>query len=170
MTEMDKEVSVVGFSEWYLSIASVVSTRSKDPSTKVGAVIVDKTGRPAAFGYNGFPRGVSDFVERWKRPTKYNYVVHAEANAILNSRGRDIDGGTLYITHWPPCQECSKLIVQSGIRSVVCGDRRISKNSDPQCIATTDILSEGGVCATILDGNTGQYVFLNDRLREEEIK
>ena len=103
----------------FLEIALVVAKVSKDPSTKVGAVIVDPYTRMiVSTGYNGFPRGVNDAPERYNdRPTKYALVVHAEANAILNAPRRPVDC-TLFVT-LAPCAECAKLIIQSGITRVV---------------------------------------------------
>lgn len=95
---------------------------SKDPSTKVGAVIVNKYRRVIGMGYNGFPEGVQDTPERLNdRPTKYKLVVHAEANAILNAVS-DTRRSTIYI--WPlfSCHECAKLVIQAGIRRVVAPD------------------------------------------------
>jgi len=103
----------------FLNLASEISTWSKDPSTKCGAVIVDADRRVVATGYNGFPRGVDDNDIRYNnREEKYRYVVHAEANAILNAVA-SVKGGTLYVNPMQPCQECAKLIVQSGIKRVV---------------------------------------------------
>lgn len=96
---------------------------SKDPSTKVGAVIVDKKKRIVGMGYNGFPRGVKDLHERYEdKEIKYDMVVHAEANAILNAV-KSVEGCTLYSTK-PTCVECTKLIIQSGITEVVFLDHR----------------------------------------------
>lgn len=103
----------------FLELAKNVSTWSKDPSTKVGAVIV-KDRKILATGYNGFPRGIKDTPERYNdRPLKYQYVVHAEVNAVLNSVA-DVSGSVLYL--YPgasPCCECAKVIIQSGIRRVI---------------------------------------------------
>ncbi len=96
---------------------------SKDPSTKVGAVIVNQLNRVVGLGYNGFPGGVADLPERLNdRPTKYQFVVHAEANAILNATA-DVRGCTVYV--WPlfTCNECAKLVIQAGIKRVVCPER-----------------------------------------------
>lgn len=105
----------------FLELAKHISTWSKDPSTKVGAVIVDpETKQIVGTGYNGFPRGVDDSEERYAdRETKYKLVVHAELNAILNAnkfvRGCDI---YVYPTMMIPnsCPECCKAIAQSGIK------------------------------------------------------
>jgi dCMP deaminase len=101
-----------------MKLAMEVATWSKDPSTKVGAVIVDHSNRPVGLGFNGFPRGVHDTPERYAdKPTKYKMIVHAEANAILNAVV-PIQGFTLYATKFP-CSECAKLIIQSGIARIV---------------------------------------------------
>jgi dCMP deaminase len=110
-------------SKWdlaYLGLAKYwAESRSKDPSTKVGAVIVSADGKREFLGYNGFPRGVHDWGERLhNRETKYRLVVHAEANAVIKA-GREAEGGTIYT--WPlfTCNECAKLIIQAGIARVV---------------------------------------------------
>ena len=83
-----------------MGIAILSSKRSKDPSTQVGACIVDKDNRIVSMGYNGFPKGCSDNEYPWDKvgnplDTKYMYVVHAELNAILNARGKNLEGMTL---------------------------------------------------------------------------
>jgi dCMP deaminase len=108
--------------DWYfIEIAEVVATRSRDPSTRVGAVLV-KDRAIISTGYNGFPRGVNDNIpERFDRPEKYHWTVHAEENALLNSvrNGISTDGSTLYVVPLYPCVHCAKAIVQCGIREVV---------------------------------------------------
>ena len=107
--------------EYFLDIADLVATRSKDPSTKVGAVIVrDKI--ILSTGYNGFARGVNDNIpERYDRPEKYLWTIHAEENAILNAGriGIKTDGASLYVTPMHPCSNCALSIVQSGIKEVI---------------------------------------------------
>jgi len=101
----------------WLSIIDVIAQRSKDPNTQVGAALISPDNRIVHLGYNGFPFDISDPEERLQRPTKYKYVVHAEANAILNSK-TDLHGWTLYVTI-PPCAARAKLIIQSGIKRVI---------------------------------------------------
>lgn len=102
----------------FFALARHIATWSRDPSTQVGAVIVRPDRTIASVGFNGFPRGVDDVPARYAdRPTKYSMVVHAEANAILNAHG-PVAGCTLYSTLMT-CNECAKLIIQSGIRNVV---------------------------------------------------
>lgn len=103
----------------FLDLADHIREWSKDPSTQTGAVIVRADRTVVGVGYNGFPRGVVDSEERYlDRETKYAMVVHAEANAILHSR-EDLTGATIYVYPWPPCNECAKLIIESGISRVV---------------------------------------------------
>ena len=98
--------------------------RSKDPSTQVGACIVNSNKRIVGIGYNGFPKGCSDDELPWDRvaddelDTKYPYVCHAEVNAILNKNSADVNGCTIYVALFP-CNECAKMIIQSGITEVV---------------------------------------------------
>jgi dCMP deaminase len=97
-----------------------IAERSKDPRTKIGAVLVNpKTQNAFSRGYNGFPRKVKDFLSRWEKPKKYDYVVHAEANAIFNSARMGIatEGSILY-TQGIPCKDCSQAIINSGISKV----------------------------------------------------
>ncbi|MGX9443904.1 deoxycytidylate deaminase [Nitrobacteraceae bacterium UC4446_H13] len=102
----------------FLDLARHVAAWSRDPSTQVGAVIVRPDRTIASVGFNGFPRGVEDYPDRYAdRPTKYQFVVHAEANAILNAH-RSVAGCALYSTLFT-CNECAKLIVQAGIACVV---------------------------------------------------
>ena len=109
---------VLNWDEYFMSLAHLSAVRSKDPSTQVGAVIVDSNNRVVGLGYNGFPRGCDDN----KFPceyldTKYAYVVHAELNAILNAN-KLIENCRLYVSLFP-CNECSKAIIQSGIKEII---------------------------------------------------
>jgi len=109
--------------ERFVELAKHVAEWSKDPSTKVGAVIVRPDRTIASVGFNGFARGVSDTVERLTdRELKYPLTVHAEANAILSAHER-VDGCTIYVSPLFPCANCAGFIVQAGIEHVVaqCG-------------------------------------------------
>lgn len=102
----------------WLNIALCVSKLSKDPSTKVGAVIVTKDNRQCSLGYNGFAKGLEDEIpESWERPLKYEKVIHAEINAIMNCPF-DTHGCILYCTH-QPCHRCLAHLVNSGINKVI---------------------------------------------------
>ena len=115
----------ISWEEYFMGVAALSAKRSKDPNTQVGACLVNTDKRIVGIGYNGFPNGCSDDVFPWQKNdnnylnTKYPYVVHAEPNAILNSTS-SLKGATLYVTLFP-CNECAKLIIQSGIKEVVYG-------------------------------------------------
>lgn len=103
----------------YANLATFIAQWSKDPSTKVGAVLVGANRKQIAFGYNGFPPGLADTEERLQdRETKYRYVQHAERNALDNATF-DAQGATLVVTLFP-CTECAKSIITKGIKRVVC--------------------------------------------------
>jgi dCMP deaminase len=103
----------------FLDLAAHISSWSKDPSTKVGAVIVNDKNHIISLGYNGLPRGVDDCEARYNhRDVKYKFVCHAERNAIDNAH-TDVTGCTIYVTLMP-CNECAKSIIQRGIKRVVC--------------------------------------------------
>lgn len=103
-----------------LDLAAHIAQWSKDPSTQVGALVVDKHRRILGTGYNGFPRNVEDLRGRYEdRKTKYKLVVHAEANAILTAASVTSIAGCTLVSTLFPCTECTKLIIQSGIRKVL---------------------------------------------------
>jgi dCMP deaminase len=105
----------------FLRQAYLIASKSKDPRTKFGAVLVSwKDKNILALGYNGFPRGFMDTEKRWKRPTKYSYVVHAEVNSVINAarNGNSTVGSVLYIQGLP-CENCAKHVSQAGISEVV---------------------------------------------------
>lgn len=103
----------------YMDLAHHVAQWSKDPSTRVGAVVVGIDRREIALAYNGFPPGIADTEERLAdRPTKYRFTQHAERNALDNARF-DLRGSTLAVT-LHPCSECAKSIVSKGVRIVLC--------------------------------------------------
>lgn len=124
---MDNRIT---WDQYFMGLALLSAQRSKDSRTKIGACIVDSHNRIVGIGYNWFPRGCPDdeFPQARGRDeqgnvlrlydSKHAYVVHAEANAILNSMGRDMQGATLYCA-MPTCNECAKLIIQVGIKRVV---------------------------------------------------
>ena len=120
-----KRENYLTWDEYFMAIAKLSAMRSKDPSTQVGACIVDKNNRILSIGYNGAPNGYSDDIFPWDREgneleTKYPYVVHAERNAILNYRGsrKDFEGAKIYVDLFP-CNECAKEIIQAGISEVI---------------------------------------------------
>ena len=108
--------------QWHqrlLDLAQHISGWSKDPSTQVGAVIVDDNRRIVSTGYNGLPRGVEDSDQRYHdRTVKYEMIVHGEVNAILFAQ-QNLHNTTLYTWPFMPCSRCAGLVIQSGIRRVV---------------------------------------------------
>jgi len=110
--------NLTDWNQRFVDLANHVAQWSKDPSTKVGAVIVNDRHQVLGMGYNGFPRGVLDCTERYNtRSIKLLFVAHAERNALDNAFG-DVKGATLYSTLFP-CTDCAKGIIQRGIKTVV---------------------------------------------------
>merc|ERR1719210_1531372 len=115
----------LSWDDYFMSIAFLTAMRSKDPSTQVGACIVNRLHRIIGIGYNGFPSGIPDHKLPWAKSslkgdlhTKYPYVVHAELNAVLNKNAENCRGCRLYSTLFP-CNECAKVIIQAGITEVI---------------------------------------------------
>lgn len=104
------------FNRVFMDMAEAASRMSKDPTTKVGCVIVAPDNKKFSMGYNGFARGMEEDEERWQRPRKYEYVIHAELNALLNCPF-DTAGTSLYCTH-QPCHRCMQHILNSGVSRV----------------------------------------------------
>ena len=142
-----KSTSYISWDEYFMGVAMLSSKRSKDPSTKVGCCIVGKNYRIVGCGYNGMPNGCNDDEMNWDREgegiqNKYFYVVHAEANAILNSERSLLKEATLYTTLFP-CNECAKLIVQAGIKEIVYLSNKY--NSSDSTKASTFILNKANI-------------------------
>lgn len=129
--------NVPSWDEYFMKMVKTISIRSKDPNTKVGCVIVDNNNHIIATGYNGFPSGFGDTEEKWQKPTKYDFVVHAEANALLNSI-KPVKGCNLYSTMYP-CANCAKHIAAAGIKRVYFEDDKY-KNK-----LTKEIFHECGI-------------------------
>lgn len=122
-----KRSDYISWDEYFMGVAKLSSMRSKDPNTQVGCCIV-KDNKILSVGYNGFPKGCSDDVFPWTKGdtenllnNKHMYVVHSELNAILNYKGESLEGATLYVTLFP-CNECTKAIIQSGIKNIIYSD------------------------------------------------
>ena len=119
---------IISWDEYFMGVAKLSAKRSKDPNTQVGCCIVNQDKRIVAVGYNGMPMGCNDEDFPWNvregalNDTKYAYVVHAELNAILNAT-TPLKGCTLYVTLYP-CNECTKAILQSGIKEIVFEDNK----------------------------------------------
>ena len=118
-----KREAYLSWDEYFMGIAVLSAKRSKDPSTQVGACIVNKDNRIISVGYNGMPRCCSDDEFPWDKndnplDSKYLYVCHAELNAILNCDRGNVRDCICYTTLFP-CNECAKAIIQSGMSEVV---------------------------------------------------
>lgn len=118
-----KRQDYISWEEYFMGVAILSAQRSKDNSTQVGACIVSRDKKILSVGYNGMPIGCSDDDMPWEREgnmldTKYAFVCHAELNAILNNEGGSLKGTTVYTTLFP-CNECTKAIIQCGIKEVV---------------------------------------------------
>lgn len=105
----------------FLELAKHISGWSKDPSTKVGCVVVGEDREIRSTGFNGFPRGINDDAARLTdRDKKYPLICHAEENAIMHAAriGISLKGSTAYVT-WPPCSRCARSLIQAGIEEIV---------------------------------------------------
>jgi len=139
----------------FFNLAKQVSNWSKDPNKKVGCVITRPDRSVCSIGYNGFPRGIADLPERLQiKEIKNQLVIHAEANAILNSRDHDHATHTLYCTSFCCCS-CSGLIIQKGIREVVVPTIDPHSSWYANFQSARNILDEAGVTILWVDPNTG---------------
>lgn len=112
----------ISWDECFMRMAHIIGERSKDPSTQVGAVVVDDKNVVVGVGYNGFPRGIKNDALPWEQKgefpdTKYAYVCHAEENAIYNANNKT-EGCKIYCVHFP-CNECTKTLIQTGIKEII---------------------------------------------------
>ncbi len=156
----DKRTDYICWDEYFMGVALLAAGRSKDPSTQVGACIVDENKRIISTGYNGFPQGCSDDDFPWNRDesvgeTKYKFVVHAELNAILNAAGKPLAGSKIYVALFP-CNECAKAIIQAGVKEVV----YLSDKYDgtPGVVASKRMLTAAGVKFTKFTPTKAQIV------------
>lgn len=136
-----KRNDYITWDQYFMGVAILSAKRSKDPNTQVGACIVNEDKRIIGIGYNGFPQKLNDDDFPWTNEgefedTKYPYVVHAEANAILNAT-QSLKGATIFVTLFP-CHECVKLIIQSGIKELVFAEHKY--DDTPSDIAAKKML------------------------------
>ena len=123
MGNLQKRQDYISWDEYFMGVALLSAKRSKDPSTQVGACIVNEKNKIVGAGYNGLPIGCDDNDFPWEKQgdfleTKYPFICHAELNAILNNIGMDLKGCKIYTALFP-CNECTKAIIQSGIAEVI---------------------------------------------------
>lgn len=156
----DKRNDYIGWDDYFMGVSLLAADRSKDPSTQVGACIVSDDNRILSTGYNGFPQGCSDDDFPWNRDeskgeTKYNFVVHAELNAILNAGGKSLVGSRIFVSLFP-CHECAKAIIQAGVKEVVyLSDKYNGTVSDN---ASKRMLNAAGVKLTKIKPTKAQIV------------
>jgi dCMP deaminase len=167
------------WAERFIQMAEFVAQWSKDPSTKCGAVIVGEDNEVLATGFNGFPRGVAEtreevlwagdgegwteqvlIKERWERPGKYEWVEHAERNAIYNAArtGVRTAGATMYLNYAVECcADCTRAIIQSGIRRVVGPTRAFPGKGKgthyDKCGANKTMMEEAGILVENVDAD-----------------
>jgi dCMP deaminase len=144
---MAKREDYISWDEYFMGIALLSAKRSKDPNTQVGACIVNGQNKIVGTGYNGLPIGCNDDEFPWSKQgdfldTKYPYVCHAELNAILNNIGIDLKGCKIYTALFP-CNECTKAIIQSGIKEVVYLSDKY--NGSDASVASKKMLDTAGV-------------------------
>lgn len=150
---------VPSWDKYFMTMAELARTKSKDRSTQVGAVIVGEGHTVLSMGYNGFPRGVNDNVEaRHERPLKYLVVEHAERNAIYAAakNGIKLDGATMYVScGGVPCADCCRAIMQAGIICVIVMDRKFEGKGpwDESCAIGKEMLIEAGIKIVTLDSD-----------------
>ena len=156
----DKRNDYIGWDDYFMGVSLLAADRSKDPSTQVGACIVSADNRILSTGYNGFPQGCSDDEFPWNRDesageTKYNFVVHAELNAILNAGGKSLVGSRIFVSLFP-CHECAKAIIQAGVKEVVYLSDKY--NGTPSDNASKRMLNSAGVKLTKIKPTKAQIV------------
>jgi len=151
MVHIKSKINVMDWKDYFLNIAEQVKLKSKDESTKIGAVIVGEDNEVLSTGYNSFPRGMDDSLkERQERPEKYLWFEHAERNAIYNAAriGIPLKNSKIYLTSGLPCMDCARGIVNSGIKEVYCKEICTTKNKekwDESQKKSYQLLSECGV-------------------------
>lgn len=137
----------------FLDVAKHIALWSKD-TTKVGAIAVDQSKRILETGYNGLPRGVQDLPERMERPAKYLWTSHAEENLVSHAARSVLEGSTVYVTHLC-CSKCARMLVNSGVSKVVCGDGQTSMPEEEFLVAVK-MFNEAGVELEYCGGNDDQ--------------
>lgn len=143
----------MNWDEFFIGMAKYVSQKSKDRSTKVGAVIVGANNEVLSVGFNGFPRGINDNNDAYhERPTKYMITEHAERNAIYNAarQGIKVENSTLYLPFAPcyVCTDCARAIIQSGIKKIVGKNIPFPGKGihwDDNMVFSTNMLDEAGI-------------------------
>lgn len=142
--------------ETFIELCHTISKRSKDRSTRVGCVIIGPNKEVRTMGYNGMPRNIDDDVERrHHRPQKYFYMEHGERNAIYNAArmGTSLEGCSLYVLG-PPCVDCARAIIQSGIIEVICASNLAPASHEERCEAAMEMFQEAGILIRLPNSDT----------------
>lgn len=152
----EKRVERISWDQYFIEQCNLIATRSKDQNTKIGCVIVSNTDNKTIVsqGYNCFPRGINDTPPyRQDRKYKYHYFSHAEANALSNAlrNNTSVYKGTLYLNQWIPCADCARLIIQSGIKTVVTPDMTIPERWRENTLHSLLMLREADVFVSYPD-------------------
>lgn len=134
--------TVPTWNQYFINIAEVVATRSKDPNTQVGCLIINQNNHIVGTGYNGMIQGIEETETLWQRPIKHDYVVHAEANAITHCLV-PLKGNKLYCTLYP-CKNCAKLIATAGLKSVFYKHHSLNGNDYLDTISQ-EIFAKAGI-------------------------
>jgi dCMP deaminase len=153
---------VPSWDEFYMGLVFWMASRSKDPNTQHGALIVDVNHRPLGFGYNGAPTKISDKDIDWRRPEKYPYIIHAEANAIDHSGGQynSLSDCTIYITGMP-CPPCMLRIIGKGMRRIVFGPQGSNMLDEAAVVLVRDLAKMSNM---VLDEYVGSLSWMRDRM------
>jgi dCMP deaminase len=155
--------------DWFMGMAYDTARKSKDTSTKIGAVIVREK-RPILFGYNGFPKKIKETKSRLERPAKYKWTEHGERNAIYCGAKFGIPtDGTVMFTQSVPCTDCARGIIAAGIIKIVVHKQTEALfDNHPQWIGdlvtSREMLAEAGVEIQILDRPLGKWSFVNGKV------
>ena len=155
-----KSRRIPSWDEIFIDTARLWATKSKDPNTQIGAVIVGPDNEVISTGYNSFPRGIDDNVpERSERPEKYFWMCHAERNAIYQAarHGTSLKDCRMFVSCWVPCTDCARAIIQVGIQEVVLG-QKVEKASRTKWIEeakrSEQMFKEAGVKLRYYEGGT----------------
>ncbi len=151
---------IINWEEYFFGVASLIKRRSKDPKKQVGACIIDKNKQIIGTGYNGFPKGASEQDFSWEESenflkSKETFLCHASLNAILVSNRNELKNSTIYITEFP-CNNCAKVIIQSGIRKV----KLLKKNEEEnkEHLASIELFEKTGIEYEFYEEELGKII------------
>lgn len=153
---------VPSWDDYYMALTYFIASRSKDPSTQVGAIVVDDHNRPLGIGYNGAPQAINDHEINWKRPDKYVFIEHAEINAIDHAMcgNNSLFNSTIYVSAMP-CPNCMRSIVKKRLKRVVYGKTIVNMLAEDVVLQTRNMAQLGNVQ---LDVHTGNLNWIRDRM------